>query len=81
MGWLRQVADWLAGRALAIDRASGQISRAAELLVQGGAAGRAADVRQLQQMLAKGPHTSREHNTASMHFTLRHPQGCHAEVL
>ena len=49
-----QVADWVAARAVAIDRASGQVSRAAELLAQSGAAERTVDVQQLQSMLAKG---------------------------
>ena len=51
-----QVADWVAARAVAIDRASGQVGRAAELLAQGDASGQTENVQQLQSVLTKGVH-------------------------
>ena len=53
-----QVADWVAARAVAIDRASGQVGRAAELLAQGGTSDQTVDVQQLQSVLGKGVDTN-----------------------
>ncbi len=52
-----QAADWVAARAVAIDRASGQVGHAAELLAHGGASDQTGNVQQLQSVLSKGVHT------------------------